>query len=51
MISHIVMKDGSEVEIEFLATESMTAVAGTLVFDSGPCEGLDGVYTLFKQAQ
>jgi len=51
MISHIVMKDGSEVEIEFLAAESMTAVAGTLLFDSGPCEGLDGVYTLFKQAQ
>lgn len=46
--SNVVMTDGSEVEIEFLGTESVSGAAGTFVFDSGPCKGLDGVFTLFK---
>jgi hypothetical protein len=50
MVSEFVMEDGSEGEIEILPANSMTAVAGTFVFDSGTCAGLDGVYTLFKQA-
>lgn len=48
MVSEFVMKDGSEGEIEILPANSMTAVAGTFVFYSGTCAGLDGVYTLFK---
>ena len=51
MVSEIVMQDDSEVEMQFLPTESLTAVTGNFVFDSGLCEGLDGVFTMFKQVE
>lgn len=44
-----VMDDGSEIEFEFMGTESLSAVMGGFVFDSGLCEGLDGAFILFKQ--
>jgi len=48
MITQVVMNDDSEVEMQLLAVESMTAVTGTFVFDSGLCAGLDGTFSLFK---
>ena len=51
MTSEVVMQDNSEVEMQFLFTESLTAVTGNFVFDSGPCEGLDGVFHMFKQTE
>ena len=49
LTSEAVMTDGSEVEFEFVGSESLTAVGGSFVFDSGSCADLDGAFILFKQ--
>ena len=51
MVTEVVMNDNSEVEIQILPVESMTAAAGIFVFDSGPCAGLDGAFSIFKPDQ
>ena len=51
MVSKVIMQDGSEIEMQFLPSESLTTAAGTFVFDSGPCEGLDGIFYMAKIAQ
>lgn len=45
----ITMSDGSHVDLEIIATESLTTLGGTFVFTSGPCRGQDGVFHLFRQ--
>lgn len=46
--SDVVMKDGSEVDIEFMATETLSAITGIFTFKSGQCKGLDGAFTVLK---
>ncbi len=41
----------SVVEFYMKATEALTAMGGTFVFDAGPCEGKEGVFTLFKMTK
>lgn len=45
----ISMSDGSQLNLEFIATESLTTLGGTFVFTSGACQGQDGVFHLFRQ--
>jgi len=43
------MEDDSQVYFSLKVTETLTAMAGTFVFESGPCEGQEGVFTLFQK--
>ncbi len=43
------MEDDSLVYFSLKATETLTAMAGTFVFDSGPCMNKEGVFTLFRK--
>ena len=47
--SEVVMKDGSAVHITFVATETLTTITGVFVFNSGPCKGLDGAFTVISR--
>ena len=46
--SNVDMKDGSKVDIRFLPTETLSTITGVFVFNSGPCKGLDGAFTVLK---
>ena len=41
------LSDGSNVEFEFMVTESFSMLGGTFWFEDGPCAGLDGMFYLF----
>jgi hypothetical protein len=44
----VVMSDTSQVNFEFMVTESMNVVGGAFRFVSGACEDDDGFYRMFK---
>lgn len=46
--SDVIMKDGSEVDIKFMATETLSAITGVFTFKSGACKGLDGTFSVLK---
>lgn len=47
-IFQLIMDDGSELELELSATESLSMLGGDFYFDTGPCMGHDGMYYLFR---
>jgi hypothetical protein len=44
----ITMLDGSRVELEFIATESLSTLGGSFWFASGPCADSEGIFYLSK---
>lgn len=42
------LTDGSLVELGLLVTENITMVGGTFYYDSGSCEGAEGIFHLFS---
>jgi hypothetical protein len=44
----VVMADGSEVEFEFMVTDSVSVVGGVFYFGSGSCNDLDGLYYMLR---
>jgi hypothetical protein len=47
-VFEILMSDGSEMEVELSATESVSMLGGDFYFDSGPCEAAEGMYYMFR---
>ena len=47
-IFELYMDDGSELELELSATETLSMLGGDFYFDTGPCMGHDGMYYLFR---
>jgi len=47
-IFEISMDDGSTLEIELSATESVSMLGGDFYFDSGPCQEAEGMYYMFR---
>lgn len=42
------LTDGSLIELGLLVTENISMVGGTFYYDSGPCEGAEGMFQLFR---
>jgi len=45
---HMAMTDGSDLFLDFTATENGSMLGGAFSFDSGPCAGLEGIFHLSK---
>ncbi len=48
-MSAVSFSDGALVEIEFMASESLSMLSGAFSFDAGPCMDREGAFILYRQ--